>query len=440
MTAAIPDPREDATGLGGRTVAVVSDGVLGAIVPLARQIRARRGRPVLITGSATDERETAWRELYDEIVVLPDIGSVESLAQAAVKAAGGGRPAGLFSCFDGLCLPAARAAARLGLPHPDLEGLARARDKAATRRALADHGVPSIRSAPIAGAPEVAEAARTVGFPAVFKPVDGTASHFVRKVRNVAELEGAFRDAEARLVDSWPALHRRETEGGAGRPRYLLEQYVEGDEYSLDVVVRDGRVRRIAAFDKFIVEPEGFLECAFATPFLRGDAAREERLWNYTEECLRALGVDNTLAHVEVLFTAEGPLLIEVNAGRPGGQILVRAVQDLVGVDLLAEMVALQTRLPVPDRAEPVIEGQLATYTVFPSGSGTVAALVGLDALRSHPAVVDILPFCAVGDRVDVEDKEFFALNVLTAGLDRERLVPFYDEIRATVGIELTAD
>jgi biotin carboxylase len=419
-----------------RAVAVVSDGVLGAVAPLAGQVRTAGARPVLITGEPSDARLAAWRELYDEVVVLDDPGDSNALVETVLRAAAGSPLAGLFSCFDGLCLPAARAAAALDLPHPPIDGLAAARDKGATRLALARHGIPSLRSQRLSGAGDLRPAGEHVGFPAVLKPVDGTASHFVSRVEDQGGLEAAYGRACERLTASWPALHRP---NGSGPPAFLLEEFVAGAEYSLDVVVRGGRIHRIAAFDKFIVDEDGFVECAFATPFLRGDERLAAELWEYVESCLQAVGVDDTLAHVEVIVGDAGPRLIEINAGRPGGQILVRAMLDLVGVDLLAELVALQIGAERPRPRPPSLAGQVATYTLFPPHSGRVTELHGLDALRRLEHVVDVIPYCSVGDWVDLEDKEFFALNVLTAGLEPDRLVPFYDELRRTASVVVEA-
>lgn len=421
----------------GHAVAVVSDGVLGAVAPLAGEIRSAGARPVLVTGEPSEARLAAWRDLYDEVVVLPDAGDPSALTETALRAARGSPLAGLFSCFDGLCLPAARAAAALGLPHPPIGGLSSARDKGATRLALSRRGIPSLRARRLSGPGDLRPAARHVRFPAVLKPVDGTASHFVSRVEDQAGLDAAYERASDRLTASWPALHRH---NGTGPPAFLLEEFVSGAEYSLDVVVRGGRVHQIAAFDKFIVADDGFIECAFAAPFLRGDEHLAAELWNYVESCVHAVGVDDTLAHIEVIVGDAGPRLIEINAGRPGGQILVRAIHDLVGVDLLAELVALQIGAERPSPRPPILAGQVATYTLFPPSSGRVTELRGLDALRRLEHVVDVIPYCSVGDWVDVEDKEFFALNVLTAGLDPDRLVSFYDELRRTASVVVVAN
>lgn len=417
-----------------RSVAVVSDGVLGAVAPLAEQIRAIGARPVLITGPPSPGRLESWSELYDEVVVLADPTDPAALAQAAVGAANRSSLVGLFSCFDGLCLPAAEAAHNLGLPHPALPGLARARDKSATRKVLERWHVPSVPAIRLTSSRDLAAAGQAIGYPAVIKPVDGTASHFVRRVDGLGELESAYEEGTRHLVDSWPALHHRQR-ATAGSHAFLLERYLTGNEYCLDAVVTDGQVRRVAAFDKFIVDQNGFLECAFAAPFLRGSRQLAEELWDYVELCLQAVGVDDTLVHTEVMLTTDGPRLIEINAGRPCGQILPRAIHDTTGVDLLAELIALQTGGPPPGLRAPVIDSQVATYTVFPAQSGRVAALSGLEALRQHPPVVDVIPYCAVGDWIDTDNREFFALNVLTAGLRADELVPFYDVIRCTIDV-----
>src|SRR2546421_2970025 len=67
-------------------------------------------------------------------------------------------------------MAAALGAERLGLPHNPPGAVARTRDKAAMRRALAVAGVPQPRFALLPSGADVAAVAREVGLPCVVKP------------------------------------------------------------------------------------------------------------------------------------------------------------------------------------------------------------------------------------------------------------------------------
>src|SRR5262249_50230854 len=145
---------------------------------------------------------------------------------------------------------------------------------------------------------------------------------------------------------------------------FLVEQLLEGQEFSAEIVVREEQFFRIALFHKFLINRRGFLECGFTLPPLDIVKGEEERIWRYIEHCLQALGVNETTAHVEVMLTPSGPVLIEANVGRAGGQILAKAVKQATGVDLRSEVVAAYAQLPRPQPDTPTFTGQITTLTI----------------------------------------------------------------------------
>ncbi len=403
-------------------------------MPFGRTARELGYEPVLISGPAPLAALERWRTVYAEVRVLPDPYAAATLAAAAVELAGGRPPAALFSCYDGLVLPAATAAAQLGLPHPALGGLLRSRHKDLTREATAAAGLATPRFARIGSPADCTAAAAAVGFPAIVKPLNGMASHLVLRVHDEAELRAAYERLAIGVQRSFRGNYSQ-VEGADPSTTFLVEELLEGPEYSAEVIVRGGRIERVALFEKFLIDPRGFLERGFTSPPLRAD--RAEPLWAHVEACLRALGVDDAACHVELVDTARGPVLIENNAGRAGGQILVRAVRESRGIDLIAEIVALQCGLPAPARQAPALSGRVTTLTVFPPASGRLTALRGLDDVRALAGVVDVLPFCAPGDLIDVDDKEFFAVNLLVSGLEPEALRALADRAAELVRFEL---
>ncbi|CAE7783247.1 CARNS1 [Symbiodinium microadriaticum] len=106
--------------------------------------------------------------------------------------------------FAELSVPlTARLAEALGVPGPAPESTDQARDKFLTRQALARNGLPTPPVYEILSEQDIDPAIRTVGFPAVLKPVpgpqsdprspeSGAASVGVKKVENEAELWSAY--------------------------------------------------------------------------------------------------------------------------------------------------------------------------------------------------------------------------------------------------------
>jgi biotin carboxylase len=421
---------------------VVADEGLGGIVPFGQGLARLGVEPVLLTGAAHERQLHTWRQVYSDVGVLDNPYRPAALVAAARDMAAGRTIAALFSCYDGLSIPAAVAGAVLGLPHPALEGLAGSRNKLATRTATRGRGLPTPRFAPIDSVDGCAGAASTVGFPAVLKPLNGMASHLVRRVDSLDQLERAYRYTRDRLQRNFAGNYREglwaDPASGLDPLRtLLLEEELDGEEYSAEVLVRDGHIHRIALFHKFLVREPGYLECGFTRPPLT-PSDRSERIWRHIEDCIQCLGVANATAHVEVIDTADGPRLVEVNAGRAGGQILALAVRLATGVDLIAEILALALGRERPGTLPPEICGRITTFTIFPPQSGRLDALTGLDELEALPGVARVVPFAAVGDWLDADDKEVFAVNFLAQGGDEPELRALYAEACRLVRFQMS--
>jgi elongation factor P--beta-lysine ligase len=421
-------------------VAVASDEGLGGIVPFGCAIRDAGRLPLLLTGPAPAVQIERWRSVYERVEVIEDPYDPGAVAEAASRLASETPLVGLFSCYDGLVVPVARAAAELGLPHPAIDGLERCRNKHLTRSTTRSRGLITPPFGLVSAEEDLDRIVAEVGFPAVVKPLNGLASHLVRRVDGPEELEVAWRCLAAGVHRSYrgnysSSLRDGQESGVLVDPRttFLVERFVEGEEYSAEVVVRDGYVHRIALFHKFLVDPDGFLECGFTTPA----GSREEELWQHVEQSLEALGVNDCVAHVEVIDSVEGPVLVEVNAGRAGGQIIVRAVRDMLGVDLLRELLAVQCGDPRPDPVECALNAPVTTLSVFPPRSGKLERLNGLDAVSVLPGVRAVIPFCVAGDHLDVDDKEFFAVNLLLSEVSPVIAAEVYDLARELVSFQI---
>lgn len=418
-------------------------------MPFGRAIRESGRLPVLLTGRVPETRLQAWETVYEEIRVLDDPYDEKTLLERALQVSSKGRLRALFSCYDGLVLPAACVAAKLGLSHPTIPGVVQSRNKYATRLATARQGVPTPRFFLVASLEECPLAAAKVGFPAIVKPLNGMASHLVQRVDDTPTLRNAYQTLVERIHQSFPGNYSRplRTISRGSAPRsydplttFLVEQYLEGEEYSAEVIVRGGQVRRVALFHKFLVDPDGFLERGFTCPPLELDLERQERIWRHIEACLRAIGLDHSAAHVEVIDTVDGPFLVEVNAGRAGGQILVRAVREGLGIDLIREILALQCGESGPSGGIPCLTGRVTTLTIFPPASGRIDQLEGLDEVVRLPGVVDVIPFCGPRDVIDIRDKEFFAINLLVQGGEAETLCQLYQQACRLVRFKITPE
>lgn len=285
---------------------------------------------------------------------------------------------GVISSCDYYLPTVARIAGHLGLPGPGPEAVENACRKDATRRVLADAGVPGPRFALHEEWADIAGAAREIGYPLVVKPVDLCAGMYVRRVDDEAELADAVRS----LAD-FPLNAR----GQRRVPAVLLEELLTGPEVSVETVSYAGAVHVVGVTDKSIGGAPAFVETGHmfpaALPGADTEAAEQTALG-----ALKALGLtDGVVAHTEIKLTPDGPRVVEVNP-RPAGNRITELVRHVTGIDLAAAAVEVALgREPDLRRRETGLRSAAVGFLV-PEASGTLEALGG-GRLSDVPGVLE---------------------------------------------------
>ncbi len=274
--------------------------------------------------------------------------------------------------FDGVItscdyyLPAvARIAGHLGLPGPGPEAVENACRKDATRRVLADAGLPGPRFAVHEEWADLARAAREIGYPLVAKPVDLCAGMYVRRVDDEAQLADLVR-----ALADFPVNARGQRRTSA----VLLEELLDGPEVSVETVSYAGAVHMVGVTDKSIGGAPAFIETGHmfpaALPLADLDAAEQTALG-----ALKALGLtDGVVAHTEIKLTSAGPRVVEVNP-RPAGNRITELVRHVTGIDLAAAFVDVALgRRPDLRRTDTGLRSAAVGFLV-PDRAGTLEAL-----------------------------------------------------------------
>ncbi|UUU35935.1 ATP-grasp domain-containing protein [Streptomyces sp. CA-210063] len=286
---------------------------------------------------------------------------------------------GVISSCDYYLPTVARIAGHLGLAGPGPEAVADACRKDATRRVLADAGVPGPRFALHEEWADLARAAREIGYPLVVKPVDLCAGMYVRRVDDEVELMSAVRE----LAD-FPLNAR----GQRRVPAVLLEELLTGPEVSVETVSYAGAVHVVGVTDKSVGGAPAFIETGhmFPAALTGADAEAAEQT---ALGALKALGLtDGVVAHTEIKLTPAGPRVVEVNP-RPAGNRITELVRHVTGIDLAAAAVEVALgREPDLRRRETGLRSAAVGFLV-PERSGTLEALDG-GQLTDVPGVLEV--------------------------------------------------
>ncbi|MGC4864788.1 ATP-grasp domain-containing protein [Micromonospora sp. DT53] len=189
----------------------------------------------------------------------------------------------------------------LGLPMND-GGLSEARrDKYRMTEALQAAGLHCPAQLSSGDVEQLVGWARDRGFPVVVKPRRSAAGDGVHICAGEAEV----RAAAAAVLGS-------ETIYGEANPEALVQSYLSGTEYVVDMVSHEGRryVCGVWEYRKRLL-PSG-RNIYDRESLLASDEAPAPELTAYVDRALDALGVRFGPTHAEVIVTPEGPALVEV--------------------------------------------------------------------------------------------------------------------------------
>ncbi|MEV6328783.1 ATP-grasp domain-containing protein [Streptomyces sp. NPDC051909] len=319
------------------TVAVVDADGIGAFLPAAL---ARHGARSIHVRSDTPDVHYGGG-LVDMEVEVVHHGDVRATA-AALREHGVGFV--VPGCESGVLLADALSA-ELGTPGNGRSRPGARRDKHEMVRAVAAAGVATAATVAAASADELLAWAERLGtWPVVLKPPASAGSDHVLFCRSTEELRAGF-DAVLSAGDRY---------GGHNRV-VIGQQFLEGDEYFVNTVSRDGvhHVVEVWRYRKRLLDG-GRPMYDYEEPVPPQDPA-VEAVAAYTLAVLDALEIRNGAAHTEVMLTPSGPVLVE-SAARAGGAHEPRVVSRCLGtdqIDCLARAIA---------RPEDLLEGRLPRY------------------------------------------------------------------------------
>lgn len=260
---------------------------------------------------------------------------------------------------------AAAIAGALGLPHHDAQVVRRTRVKHVMRARLRECGLDPTAAEQVAGPEDVAAFGAAHGYPLVLKPVDGTGSEAVSIIGSAAQI---------------PA-------GPAGGRRMLAEEFLDGEEFSVEAFSERGRHRVICVTQKF-TDPVTRVEIGHCVPAPLGEAARTA-IEGYVQRVLDALGVTDGPTHTEIILTAAGPRVVETHL-RLGGDRIVELVGLACGIDLDDLWIGQVTGETVLEGPRPKAARSAAVRFVTPKAAGVLERLDGAETAAAMPGVVTV--------------------------------------------------
>lgn len=229
---------------------------------------------------------------------------------------------------------------------------------------------------------EFNEAIKAIDGPKIIKPVDSSGSRGIYLLNDENEKDEAFSHALSHSANK----------------KILIEEYMSGNEVSVETLTINGETYIIAITDKLTTGAPHFIETGHHIPSLI-DEEMQNKIKKVTKQAIEAIGIKNGPSHTEVIVTPNGPKIVELGARLGGDFITSHLVKygtniDLIQLHILLSMGELKS---LDDKVK--YYGSAIRY--FQVSPGTVKDITIPEYIMKDENLVELKFNYSIGDKVD---------------------------------------
>lgn len=241
----------------------------------------------------------------------------------------------------------ARVAEKYGFPFYSIETAQWSTDKYQMKQRFLEGGVPCARGRLIAKAEE----ADDLYYPLIVKPRDNSGSRGVKLCRNKEELQEAMQEAlQYSHLDT-----------------VLVEEYIEGQEYSIEGLHYDGESEVIQFTEKTTTEFPYNVELAHKQPANLTEAQKDE-IRQVISKIAQCMHFENCPSHTELKINERGIFIIETSPRLGGDYITSTLVPLSTGINVEDQLLHIALGEKVDTQAGRVEKASGVCFFCLPEG------------------------------------------------------------------------
>lgn len=309
---------------------------------------------------------------------------------------------GVFTCGTDFSTSVAWIASELDLPGIPYQSALNCTDKIRMRSVFTENSVPSPAFVEVSEDMDISRITKKLHYPLVVKPVDNMGGRGVIKVLSADFIEEAVKDA----------IHFSRTD------RAIIEEFMEGPEFSVDGLVKDSELHITGFADRHIFFPPCFIEMGHTLPTSLPEKDKKEiiRVFGLA---VKALGITNGAAKGDIKLSPEGVMIGEIAARLSGGYMSGWTYPYASGVPLVEMGMKIAMGMDPGDFNEP--KSDSSSERAFISIPGIVKEIKYLDEAHDIDGVMDLFLRVEEGDQVSFPVNNVTKCgNVLALGKTRE--------------------
>lgn len=305
----------------------------------------------------------------------------------------------------------ARVAEKYGFPFYSVETAQWSTDKFQMKQHFLEGGVPCAKGRLVKSVSEVED----FEYPVIVKPRDNSGSRGVKLCRNKEELEASMSEAlEVSKLDT-----------------VLVEEFIEGPEYSIESLHYEGKSEVIQFTEKKTTEFPYNVELGHIQPANISDD-KKEKIREIIVKIGKALNFVNCPSHTELKINERGIFVIETSP-RLGGDYITSTLTPLsTGVNLEDELLKISLGESINPQPK-AVQYSGVRFFAFEEGS-VIKHTPNEDFVKSWPHVVDFSFNLKEGEKVNriTSSLNRYGHLILTAG-NRESIEDAFGKYEKTI-------
>lgn len=214
-------------------------------------------------------------------------------------------------------------------------------------------------------------------FPQILKKAISNGSKDLFKIETAEQLEA--------VIDNILTMNSHE--------QWLLEEYVEGPQYIIELAVCKGIPTIIAIIQQQITHDVTFVVTGYEVCMTIEQKMYEELL-SAVEDILRAIGLHHGTCHLEMRYTDLGWKLIEINPRMSGGA-MNRMVEEAFGISIVEETIKLFIG-EEPDFHKKKMQPVYTSYITL-AKAGYLLQIEGAEQAKTTPGLIEVHVSAAIG-------------------------------------------
>ena len=301
----------------------------------------------------------------------------------------------------------------------DVATARRATNKALMRQAFAQYGASSPNSFCTETEQEAWDIFRTFDKNGILKPSRNSGSRGIAKITRQT---------------SWPDFSEAYAEAfkQSRDKQVLIEEFIEGPEFSIEALVYRGTVHILTITDKSTTGAPHFVELGHSQPSLF-PAEEQETIKNTVKDGIRALKLDNCAVHAEVKLQDKKAYIMEIGARLGGDFITTDLVPLSTGIDMVAA--SIDIALGIEPDLSPKHEQQGSCIRYIAPVPGLIKSIDGIRT--SYPEWVEqCVLYRKVGDTVtEIASSLDRSGHIITTGSTARQAIERAESILETIKI-----